>query len=320
MRRSSAGVLLVGLLLALGGAAVWTPARAGNPWGAGYFPNVPLTNQDGKVVRFYDDLLKGKTVGINVMFTDCKDVCPLETAMLVQLKKLLGDRVGRDIFFYSISIDPGHDTPKVLKAYAEKFGAGGPGWQFLTGKPEDVFLIVKKMGLIKATDGSARDAHSSIFMVGHEPTGQWMRNSALDNPKFLAGRMASFLGWRDDDPGRSYAEARPLTFDASQHLFQSRCGVCHTIGQGDKVGPDLRDVTSRRDRGWLARYIQAPDELLAAGDPVATSLYRKYKEVRMPNLHLSSADVAGLIAYLQAQAGPRIEQPRKEAAQAPLKR
>jgi protein SCO1/2 len=259
-------------------------------------------------------------VGINVMFTDCKDVCPLETAMLVQLRKVLGDRVGRDIFFYSISIDPGHDTPGVLKAYAEKFGAGGPGWQFLTGKPEDVFLIVKKMGLIKATDGSARDAHSSIFMVGHEPTGQWMRNSALDNPKFLAGRMASFLGWRDDDPGRSYAEARPLTFDASQHLFQSRCGVCHTIGQGDKVGPDLRDVTSRRDRGWLARYIQAPDELLAAGDPVATSLYRKYKEVRMPNLHLSSADVAGLIAYLQAQAGPRVEQPRKEAAQTPLKR
>ena len=59
----------------------------------------------------------------------------------------------------------------------------------------------------------------------------------------------------------------------------------------------------------------APDQFLAAGDPVATSLYQKYKEVRMPNLHLSSADVAGLIAYLQAQAGSRTEQPREEAAQ-----
>jgi len=315
MRRLSCARALLFLLFAIGGPGWWTPARAGNPWGTGYFPNVPLTTQDGTVVRFYDDLLKGRTVGINVMFTDCKHVCPLETAMLVQLRKLLGDRVGRDIFFfYSISIDSGHDTPAVLKAYAEKFGAGGSGWQFLTGKPEDVFLIVKKMGLIKATDGSARDAHSSIFMVGHEPTGQWMRNSALDNPKFLAGRMASFLGWRDDEPGRSYAEARPLTLNASQYLFQSRCGVCHTIGQGDKVGPDLRDVTTRRDRAWLARYIKAPDQLLAAGDPVATSLFQKYKEVRMPNLHLSSEDVTGLISYLEAQNGSRAAPSGKGAA------
>ena len=127
-------------------------ASAANPWGADYFPNVPLTTQDGKTVRFYDDLLKGKSVAINVIFTTCTDVCPLETANLVQLTKLLGDRVGKDVRLYSISIDPKRDTPEVLKAYAEKFGAGGPGWLFLTGKAEDIKLITKKLALIRDRD------------------------------------------------------------------------------------------------------------------------------------------------------------------------
>jgi len=93
-----------------------TVARA--RWGADYFPNVPLTTQDGTTVHFYDDLLKGKSVAINVIYTSCKDECPLETARLVQVQKILGGRVGKDIFFYSITIDPKQDTPKVLKAYA----------------------------------------------------------------------------------------------------------------------------------------------------------------------------------------------------------
>src|SRR5215467_13370433 len=80
-------------------------------WGPDYFPNVPLTTQDGDTVRFYDDLLKGKAVAINLMYTSCKDECPLETARLVQLQRVLGDRVGKDLFLYSISIDPRHDTP-----------------------------------------------------------------------------------------------------------------------------------------------------------------------------------------------------------------
>src|SRR5690242_16588030 len=76
----------------------------GAAWGANYFPNVPLKTQDGKTVRFYDDLLKGKRFIINLMYTECGDSCPLETARLSQVKKLLGDHLGRDIFFYSISI------------------------------------------------------------------------------------------------------------------------------------------------------------------------------------------------------------------------
>ena len=99
-----------------------------------------LTTQDGKVVHFYDDLIKGKIVALDLIYTTCQYACPLETARLAQVQKLLGDRMGKDVFFYSITIDPDHDTPAVLKEYGEKFGAG-PGWLFLTGKQADIELI-----------------------------------------------------------------------------------------------------------------------------------------------------------------------------------
>jgi protein SCO1/2 len=286
------------------------PAPKVNRWGANYFPNVELTTHEGKTVRFYDDLLKGKSVAINLMFTECKDVCPLETATMVQLQQQLGSRMGKDMFFYSISIDPKNDTPKVLKAYAEKYGAG-PGWLFLTGKPEDIKLVSQKIGLARGRDAETRDGHGSILMVGNEPTGQWIRNSALENPRFLATRIGSFLGWKDNpQASKSYAEARAPVFETGQYVFQSRCSACHTIGQGDRVGPDLSGVTVRRDRAWLARYIQNPDQLLAAGDPVATALFKKFKEVRMPNLALPPEEVNAVIAYIGSRT------PAKEAVQA----
>src|SRR6476660_1882299 len=133
-------LLIVGLFAALGSVR----AAADNArWGPDYFPNVTLTTQDGAPVRFYDDLLKGKIVAINLIYTTCKYACPLETARMSQVARVLGDRMGRDVFFYSITIDPEHDTPAVLKDYAEKFHAG-PGWSFLTGRAEDIELISKK--------------------------------------------------------------------------------------------------------------------------------------------------------------------------------
>ena len=86
-----------------------------------------------------------------------------------------------------------------------------------------------------------------------------------------------------------------------QRLFASKCSACHTIGKGDKLGPDLAGVTDRRSRAWLARYIQEPDEVLAAGDPIATALHNKYKKIGMPNLRLGSSDVDDLLSFLASQ-------------------
>src|SRR5262249_35699336 len=94
---------------------------------ARYFPNVALTTHEGRKVRFYDDLIKDKIVTINFMYADCEGVCPGITANLVKVQRALGERVGRDIFMYSFTLKPEHDSPDVLKEYAEMHRAK-PGW------------------------------------------------------------------------------------------------------------------------------------------------------------------------------------------------
>jgi len=271
---------------------------AAQRYGANYFPNIRLTTQDGKTVRFYDDLLKNKVVAINFIYTSCTEVCPLETANLVQVYRELGERAGRDVVFYSISTDPKNDTPEVLKAYAAKFGAP---WLFLTGRPEDIQLLGKKLGLLRDRDPGH---HAAQLLLGDEPNGQWQRNSAVDNPGFLAARMGTFFGWRDTAPQKSYAEAAPVVGHNGQRLFVSKCSACHTVGEGDKVGPDLAGVTKRRSRVWLTRYIAEPDALLAAGDPIATALFHQYKDMRMPNLKLGAGDIADIVSFLEGNNRP----------------
>ncbi len=118
---------------------------AASTWGADYFPNVKLTTQDGESRLFFDDLIKDKVVLINFIYTTCVDTCPMETAQLVQVQKILGDRIGKDVFFYSITIDPDHDTPGVLKDYRDMFGAR---WTFLTGNNADIIALRKKTRVV----------------------------------------------------------------------------------------------------------------------------------------------------------------------------
>jgi protein SCO1 len=306
-RKTTKTTLAVLGLLAITGALLCEPAFASNHYGANYFPNVTLTTQDGTKVHFYDDVLKGKSVVIDLIYTHCVDACPLETARLVQVQKMLGDRVGKDIFFYSISIDPTHDTPEVLKSYAEKFHVG-PGWTFLTGKKEDIDLISKKLGLYSEPDPNDRDGHTPSVLIGNEPTGQWMRNSATDNARFLSLVIGNWLdSWKNAkavDAKANYDQAAPIDMsDKGRYIFATHCAACHTIGHGDKIGPDLLGVTNQRDRGWLARFISEPDKVLAGKDPTATALFEKYKQVIMPNLRIAPVDLESLLNFLQSQNG-----------------
>jgi len=283
-------------------------AIAGGHWGAEYFPNVALTTQHGTEVHFYDDLIKGKAVVISLVYTRCTASCPLETAKLAQVQRLLGDRVGKDVFFYSISIDPEHDTPEALEAYARRFHVGR-GWLFLTGKRDDIQLLSKKLGLSSLIDAVSRDGHQPALMVGNEPTGEWMRNSAVENPKFLARMMSDFFGWKDGKPVRTYAApAAPPRAGKGEYLFNTRCAACHSIGKGDGLGPDLLNVTALRERAWLARYLAEPDRMLAEGDGVAAALFARYKNVRMPNLGLNDEEVNALLSHIEKQSRLALEQ------------
>jgi protein SCO1/2 len=296
------GVALVAALFLPAGVFV-SHAAAANRWGANYFPNVPLTTQDGNTVHLYDDLLKGKTVVVSLFYSECQDSCPLETARLVQVQKMLGDHVGKDVFFYSISIDPEHDTPAVLKAYAEKFHVG-PGWLFLTGKKADIDIVGRKLGL-DADPTLNRDGHTVDLMIGNEPTGQWLRNSATDNARFLATNISTLIDGfnrHKSEVAKSYDQAQPLAVtDRGQYLFATRCAPCHTICNGVKIGPDLQGVTSVRDRTWLLRFIQKPDVMLTEKDPLATALFKQYKEIRMPNVRLGPDDTEAIVKYLEGQ-------------------
>jgi protein SCO1/2 len=282
--------------LAAGGARAAPPD---SPWGAAYFPDVPLVTQDGEEVRFYDDLVKDRFVVINFVFTRCTKACPLETANLARVQKLLGPRVGRDIFMYSISLDPEHDTPEALKAYARRFQAG-PGWSFLTGARRDIDLIRAKLG-----DRSRLENHAVGLALGNDPKGQWTTLSAVDNPGFLA---MSIEEWMTVDPGRhapvkSYAEAPRFVPERGEDLFRKRCAACHTIGRGDSVGPDLAGVTRRRDRGWLTRWLLDPARMIEQRDPLAMELYAKHRALPMPSLRVTEQQVADLISFLEERSG-----------------
>ena len=229
---------------------------------------------------------------------------------MAQVQRLLGDRVGKDIFFYSISIDPARDTPEVLKDYAQKFHAG-PGWTFLTGKGADIELISRKLGLYSAPDPGNRDGHTPTLLVGDVANAQWRKYSALDNPSFITLKMGELMdGYsrKAEVVKQSYANAPTLNFTNGQYLYSTRCAACHTVGKGDSIGPDLLGVTGARDRAWLRRFIAVPDQVLAEKDPLATALFEKYKKVQMPNLRLNEEDVNSLIAFLEAQTAAKLKE------------
>ena len=101
------------------------------------------------------------------------------------------------------------------------------------------------------------------------------------------------------------ASALPAAQTAAQGetIFNQKCTGCHTIGKGHLVGPDLKDVTLRRNQDWLVQFIGGPDKMIAANDPIATQLLAENNNVQMPNLGLSQAEIMALLAYLETQSG-----------------
>ena len=289
----------------------------GRPWGANYFPNVPVIDQNGRTMNFYDDVIKGKIVVISFIYTSCQDICPLTTARMAQLEDKLDGAVGRDLFFISMSVDPERDTPEKMKAFADGFDAG-PGWLFLTGKVEDIRAIERKLG--DRSDRSLSD-HRNEIMLGNDATGDWQRASVFDNLDSLVISIRQMNPkWLNEVhiPGRDEVSntAFALSNQPGQALFKRLCAPCHTIGGGDRVGPDLRDVTARRDRAWLTSFISDPKKMFAAKDPTALALAAKFPAVRMPSLGISDIDARDLLSYLDAESAHITDSPAGSGPQA----
>jgi protein SCO1/2 len=108
--------------------------------------------------------------------------------------------------------------------------------------------------------------------------------------------------------------------DRGQYLFATRCAACHTIGHGIKIGPDLKGITTVRDRSWLLRFIQKPDQLLADKDPLATTLFKQYKEIQMPNVRLGPDDTESIVRFLENQNAGKAPQSSSTTAEGEEKR
>jgi protein SCO1 len=308
MRLAVVGALL---LATLGLSAA--PAQAAR-WGKEYVPNVPVVTQDGKTLNFYDDLIKDKLVVLSFIYTSCKDICPLATARLGEARDRLGDRVGRDIFFYSISIEPERDTPQRLKQYADAFQAG-PGWLFLTGLPEDIQLIRNKFGDRRPDLVD----HRNDVVIGNGLTGEWQRENALGDLEHFVraveemgrdGRRPPQVAAVDGAAGGAAPAVNGVGYDRG-HVMEGRqpgsamfvklCAGCHTIGRGDRVGPDLDGLTLRRSRVWISEFLTNPIKMRARKDPIALALAAKFPGVRMPYLQIHASDAADLMSYIDAK-------------------
>jgi protein SCO1 len=154
-------------------AAPMTPAREAIR--KRYFPDIVMQTHNGRTVRFYEDLIKDKVVVLSFMYVNCEDgTCPLTTHNLVHAQHHLKSRIGKDIFMYSITLDPERDTPAALKKYARSHGTG-PGWLFLRASPPDTEVLRRKLGFYSRdpeVDGK-KSNHATMVRYGNEPRQLW---------------------------------------------------------------------------------------------------------------------------------------------------
>lgn len=186
----------------LGAAVAMTASNA--PARRQRFPNVALKTHTGRTVRFYDDLIRGKLVAINMMYALCNATCPPMTSNLVRVQELLGPRVGKDIFMYSISLRPEQDTPQELAHYA-KLHRVRPGWLFLTGRPEDVQSVRYALGFydVDPEVDSQVNRHVGMVRIGNDIFDRWGMAPALAAPE----QIVSAIRHVDRSPS---ASARPI--------------------------------------------------------------------------------------------------------------
>jgi len=233
-RLAGALLLLVAGVLGLGrelraeaeeGRIAPTEVEARHAAGIRYFGEVPLLDQTGREWRLYSDLLKDRAVVIHPFFSSCPGVCPALMGKLREVRAALGERLGRDVFFLSISVDPETDTPDKLRAYAEEHEVT-PGWLLLSGRPENVTQALRKLGQYVEEP----EAHTNLLIVGNERTGLWKKAFGLSKTEDLVTIVRSVI----DDPGATATDDAAAADRTPVANRSARADSAHTeVGAGD---------------------------------------------------------------------------------------
>ena len=166
-------------------------------------PDVEVLDQDGNELHFYRDLIKDKTVAINFIFTNCTTICPPLAATFARVQKEMGDKVGKDVHFISISVDPLTDTPERLKAWGAKFKAGA-GWTFVTGEKEEMDKLLNALGAAV----SKREDHTPAMIIGNDAKGVWTRTYGLAKTSQIVGLIIDVMAGKVDESATT-AEVKP---------------------------------------------------------------------------------------------------------------
>lgn len=147
-------------------------------------PDLRVQDQDGNQLYFHRDLVKGKTVAINFIFTTCTAICPVLTATFRRVQQDAVDR-NLDVQLISVSVDPTTDTPARLHDFAAKFKAG-PGWTFVTGETSEIDSLLKALGVAVAN----KNDHTPMILIGNDKANYWTRAYGASSPKLLVNAIA----------------------------------------------------------------------------------------------------------------------------------
>jgi protein SCO1 len=177
--------LVLALTFVIGFAAHGAPNYSAAA--AKHYKDIKLVDQDGGRVSLWD-LMKGRTVVMHTFYTQCKTTCSIQMKNLQTLQKELGPKLGKDVWFVSITVDPEHDTPEVLRRHADVLAAQ-KGWSFLTGTREEVDRALQA---IKMTSDFP-ESHPTIFLIGKEKTGVWKQIFSLGPSKDIKAVIDSVM-------------------------------------------------------------------------------------------------------------------------------
>jgi protein SCO1/2 len=153
--------------------------------------DLELVDKDGKAVRFESEAVAGHIVAIDFVYTTCTTICPILSAVMDRVQDQLDGHLGEKIRLISISIDPNRDTPRRLREYAGKFGAG-PDWIWLTGGKLQVDRVLIELGAY-AVDFVD---HPPMVVIGDPRSGSWSRIVGIPAPEDVAAQLEALAASR----------------------------------------------------------------------------------------------------------------------------
>jgi protein SCO1 len=154
-------------------------------------PNHVVVTHEGSRALFYDDLIAGRTVVLHCM-SIATEPTYRTVESLARMQRLLAGRLGRDLFFYSLTVDPGRDTPRALREFAARHGAG-PGWLFLTGESAALLDLRQRLfahgpGHVHGMEGA--DCAMAMLRYGNAAVGLWGAVPARTDPAWIVQRLS----------------------------------------------------------------------------------------------------------------------------------